>query len=92
MKAKTPRASSTAVTHKHKKAAASADAALTVDTAVGIVATTETAPVIVPPSQEEVAIRAYLIAESRGFQGGCPEQDWLQAERELLAERQSALA
>ncbi|HFD79760.1 MAG TPA: DUF2934 domain-containing protein [Gammaproteobacteria bacterium] len=26
---------------------------------------------------------AYLIAERRGFQGGDPEQDWLEAEREV---------
>ncbi len=39
------------------------------------------------PSREEIAIRAYLIAESRGFQGGSTEDDWLNAERQLLAER-----
>ncbi|MBS1872596.1 MAG: DUF2934 domain-containing protein [Acidobacteria bacterium] len=32
-------------------------------------------------------MRAYLLAESRGFSHGSPEQDWLEAERQLLAER-----
>ena len=46
----------------------------------------EIAPVAAPavPSSEEIAVRAYLYAESRGFQGGSPEQDWFRAERELL--------
>ena len=30
-----------------------------------------------------VAEQAYLIAERRGFTGGSPEQDWLEAEREI---------
>lgn len=32
----------------------------------------------------DIARRAYLYAEARGFQGGSPEEDWLRAERELL--------
>ena len=27
-----------------------------------------------------IALRAYMYAEARGFQGGDPVQDWLQAE------------
>jgi hypothetical protein len=34
--------------------------------------------------QEEVATAAYYRAEARGFRGGSPEQDWLDAEAELL--------
>ena len=30
-----------------------------------------------------IAIAAYLRAERRGFQGGSPEQDWLEAEAEV---------
>jgi hypothetical protein len=35
------------------------------------------------PSQEEIARLAYTYWEARGQQGGCPEEDWLRAEREL---------
>ena len=35
------------------------------------------------PSQEEIAALAYSYWEARGYQGGSPEEDWLQAEREL---------
>jgi hypothetical protein len=35
------------------------------------------------PTHDEIAVRAYLRWEARGFQGGSPEQDWLCAEREL---------
>jgi hypothetical protein len=30
-----------------------------------------------------VAEAAYFHAERRGFQGGCPLEDWLEAEREI---------
>jgi hypothetical protein len=33
--------------------------------------------------QEMVATAAYFRAEARGFRGGSPEQDWLEAESEL---------
>ncbi|MEI8346024.1 MAG: DUF2934 domain-containing protein [Pseudomonadota bacterium] len=33
--------------------------------------------------QELVAQLAYLKAEKRGFSGGCPEQDWFEAEKEV---------
>ncbi len=39
------------------------------------------------PIQDDIAVRAYLIAESRGFQGGSMEEDWLAAERQLMAAR-----
>jgi hypothetical protein len=32
---------------------------------------------------DQIALRAYLIAESRGFAPGEELQDWLQAEREI---------
>jgi len=35
------------------------------------------------PKQEEIAVLAYSYWVSRGYQGGCPEEDWLRAEQEL---------
>jgi hypothetical protein len=35
------------------------------------------------PSQEEIAALAYSYWEARGYEGGSPEEDWLQAEMEL---------
>jgi hypothetical protein len=35
--------------------------------------------------QQRLATAAYLRAEARGFVGGSPEQDWLEAEAELMA-------
>jgi len=37
------------------------------------------------PAQEEIAALAYTYWEARGYQGGCPEEDWLRAESELRA-------
>jgi hypothetical protein len=37
------------------------------------------------PTQDEIALQAYLYWEDRGFQGGSPEEDWLRAEQELRA-------
>jgi hypothetical protein len=36
-----------------------------------------------PPSEEEIAVRAYHIYLERGETEGDPTDDWLQAEREL---------
>jgi len=40
------------------------------------------------PTYQEIALRAYYIAEDRCRQGrsGCPESDWLQAESAVSAE------
>jgi hypothetical protein len=35
--------------------------------------------------QQRVANAAYLRAEARGFIGGSPEQDWFEAEAQLMA-------
>ena len=44
------------------------------------------APAITPQEwQQMVATAAYLRAEARGFAGGSAEQDWLDAEAELMA-------
>jgi hypothetical protein len=38
-----------------------------------------------PPSQEEIARRAHEISVARGGEPGHEVEDWLQAERELVA-------
>ncbi len=40
------------------------------------------------PSREGIALLAYSYWEARGCQGGCPEEDWLRAERELMGQSQ----
>ncbi len=35
--------------------------------------------------RQKVATAAYLRAEARGFLGGSPEQDWFEAEAEMMA-------
>ena len=42
--------------------------------------------------QQKVAAAAYLRAEARGFIGGSPEQDWFEAEAELMTALGSAKA
>ena len=70
-----------AVTHKHKKATPVAQPVegTPVQDAV------EVKPTAAAPSHEEIATLAYLYWESRGCQGGSPEDDWFRAERELLS-------
>lgn len=42
------------------------------------------------PTFDEVAQLAYSYWEARGFQGGCPEEDWLRAEHELRSSMATA--
>ncbi|MEN9797676.1 MAG: hypothetical protein RL653_1372 [Pseudomonadota bacterium] len=35
------------------------------------------------PTREEIALRAFQLSQQRGDGPGSPEEDWLQAEREL---------
>ncbi len=56
----------------HSKTAAAPGVAVVV---AGIAAVT---------AHEQIAKIAYGYWESRGYQAGCPEQDWLRAEREYL--------
>jgi len=92
--ARAPRASANVVTHRHKKTASveaqmpaqvQADEPIVTPPAVSAAVETPIAP-IRTPSHEDVAIRAYLLAEARGFQGGSTEDDWFNAERQLCAE------
>jgi hypothetical protein len=39
--------------------------------------------------QDEIALRAFLLFEKRGFEHGHDTEDWLQAEREIRQERQA---
>jgi len=48
-------------------------------------ATVESVVVRYSPKQEEIAALAYSYWVIRGHQGGCPEEDWLRAEQELLS-------
>jgi hypothetical protein len=36
-------------------------------------------------NEDEIARLAYFLWEERGGSGGSPEQDWLRAEKEILA-------
>ena len=47
-----------------------------------------TAPARSGPTHEQIARRAYEIFLARGSHPGNPEQDWMQAERELQLGRQ----
>jgi hypothetical protein len=40
-----------------------------------------------PPTHEEIAVRSYELYLQRGAVDGFHEQDWLQAEAELLSNR-----
>jgi hypothetical protein len=55
----------------------------------------ETAPgvtIIYEPTYDEIAALAYSYWESRGFQDGSPEEDWLRAEAELRVRASAAVA
>lgn len=96
-KARAPRSSATAVTHRHKKNATPENepASTPAEPAVSptglppaALPARVAAPIrVAPPTRKDIAIRAYLLAEARGFQNGSTEEDWLNAERQLLAER-----
>ena len=73
-KARAPRASAKAVTHKHKKATIAAATVEPVGTAAAPVA---------EPMYEQVAILAYSYWEARGYQGGSERDDWFRALNEL---------
>ena len=73
-KARAPRASAKAVTHKHKKATIAAAPAEPVAVSAAPVA---------EPTYEEVAKLAYSYWEARGYQGGSQQDDWFRALTEL---------
>jgi hypothetical protein len=47
----------------------------------------ESAAAAYSPAPEEIAALAYSYWVTRGYQDGCPEEDWLRAEQELLSAR-----
>lgn len=88
-KARAPRASANAVTHRRKKTQDATPVAQTapVETMPVTAVPVEDRTVAVLPAHDEIAFRAYLIAESRGFSDGGAVADWFEAERQLRAER-----
>lgn len=88
-KARAPRASANAVTHRRKKTQDATPVAQTapVETMPVTAISEENRMIASLPSHDEVAFRAYLIAESRGFADGGAVADWFEAERQLRAER-----
>lgn len=79
-KARAPRASAKAVTHKHKKTTL---AALPAEPfTAGPVPSRPAAPVA-EPTHEDIARLAYSYWEARGCQGGSQDEDWLRAVAEL---------
>lgn len=44
----------------------------------------EAAPIALAPARDAIARLAYSFWEQRGYRGGSPDEDWLQAERQLL--------
>ncbi|HTS60508.1 MAG TPA: DUF2934 domain-containing protein [Candidatus Acidoferrales bacterium] len=44
-----------------------------------------------PPAHAEIARLAYAFWEARGRQGGSALEDWLRAEKQLIAKARSAL-
>jgi len=99
-KARAPRSSANAVTHRHKPvttpetqtpAESTAEVVVSAKPAPGVMQTpaapTPTPRIVEAPTYREIAVRAYLLAESRGFHNGTPEDDWFAAERQLWNER-----
>ena len=64
-------------TVKHSKAASAPVAIVETETII------ET-EILSLSAHEQIAKIAYGYWEARGFEAGCPEQDWLRAEREFL--------
>jgi hypothetical protein len=90
-KASTAKPKTAAATHKRTSPAPKSkamaeivdvvtDAAVTVSEPEPSLATAATVRV---PEHSQIAALAYSYWESRGFQGGSSEEDWLRAEREL---------
>ena len=67
------------VTRKHTIASAAETSENAVASPAAIPATSP----VTSPAFEEIAQLAYSYWEARGYQGGCPEEDWLRAEAEL---------
>lgn len=73
-----------AATHKRASKQGSTPQVSSGETASVAQAGQATVRVRIMPTHEAIALRAYQLWQARGCQGGSAEQDWLQAERELL--------
>ena len=72
-----PKSTANTVAHKHHPKNTTVE---TIETP----AVTASVSAIATPTHDDVALLAYSYWETRGFQGGSPEQDWFRAESELL--------
>jgi hypothetical protein len=96
-KPRAPRASTSAVTHRHKKTATSesqavptySENAVLSDVGEGTAANPPRAA-MGAPTHHDIAQLAYALWAERGYQGGSPEDDWFTAERMLWAQRNEA--
>jgi hypothetical protein len=85
-----PARRNTATAQRKPRPSATATAAATAATPA-----TDSAPAVTveevldrrSPAQEEIATLAYSYWVMRGYEDGCPEEDWLRAEQELLSVR-----
>jgi hypothetical protein len=96
-KPRAPRASTTAVTHRHKKSATSeSQVASTPSENAAVSNVGDGAAAEAPratmgaPTHHDIAQLAYSLWAERGYQGGSPEDDWYTAERMLRAQRNEA--
>lgn len=71
-----PARAKTTATHKKRTAAVKEHS----ESAISAVSAVSQSP---SPSFDDIAQLAYSYWESRGYQGGSSEEDWLRAEREL---------
>lgn len=75
------------VARKRSRQRSRRSATETAGTPVPIPPAAESAPNECGVEPEEIARLAYSYWESRGCQGGSPEEDWFRAEQELKARR-----
>jgi hypothetical protein len=72
-----PKSTATTIAHKHHTKNTTVES-------IEAPAFSASVSAIAKPTYDDVALLAYSYWETRGFQGGSPEQDWFRAESELL--------
>ena len=75
-----------------KKARTTSQPPVPIDTAKPVQVKSVNAISTTPDTLEQIQRRAYELYEQRGRQDGFHEQDWLQAESEILSRRTSRTA